>query len=49
VLIAKKTKQNLHDFMGWENYDALIRDNDLIDIEILKDIQKKHLLWRKNH
>jgi len=42
------TKQALHDFMGWENYDARIRDDDLIDIEILNDIREQHQQWFKN-
>jgi uncharacterized Ntn-hydrolase superfamily protein len=35
----------LHDFMGWENYDARMRDDDLIDTEVLEDIRKKHQTW----
>jgi hypothetical protein len=35
----------LHDFMGWENYDARIRDDDRIDLEVLEDIRRKHRLW----
>ncbi len=37
-----QTQKSLHDFMGWENYDERIRDDDLIDIEVLHDIRKKH-------
>jgi uncharacterized Ntn-hydrolase superfamily protein len=31
----------LHDFMGWENYDERIRDDGLIDREVLEDIRAK--------
>lgn len=37
--------QALRDFMGWENYDERIRDDDLIDLEVLDDIRIKHALW----
>ena len=36
------TRKCLHDFMGWENYDERIRDDDRIDIEVLEDIRKKY-------
>lgn len=36
------TQKSLHDFMGWENYDERMRDDNLIDIEVLEDIRKKH-------
>jgi uncharacterized Ntn-hydrolase superfamily protein len=39
------TKKSLRDFMGWENYDERIRDDDLIDLEVLADIRSKHLSW----
>ena len=39
------TKSALQDFMGWENYDERIRDDDLIDLEVLQDIREKHRLW----
>jgi uncharacterized Ntn-hydrolase superfamily protein len=39
------TKRALQDFMGWENYDERIRDDDLIDCEVLADIRVKHALW----
>jgi len=45
----KQTKQSLHDFMGWENYDARIRNDNLIDFEILEDIRKQHRLWLKDN
>ncbi len=32
----------LRDFMGWENYDERIRDDDLIDLEVLADIRNKY-------
>lgn len=35
----------LQDFMGWENYDERIRDDDLIDREVLQDIRTKHRDW----
>ncbi len=35
----------LRDFMGWENYDERIRDDDLIDLEVLADMRVKHALW----
>jgi uncharacterized Ntn-hydrolase superfamily protein len=34
------TKKSLRDFMGWENYDERIRDDDLIDREVLEDIRR---------
>ena len=39
----------LRDFMGWENYDERIRDDDLIDLEVLADIRAKHAvgLWEQ--
>jgi uncharacterized Ntn-hydrolase superfamily protein len=36
------TKQALKDFMGWENYDERVRDDDQIDKEVLEDIRLKH-------
>ena len=39
----------LRDFMGWENYDERIRDDDRIDLEVLEDIRQKHALWLKQH
>jgi uncharacterized Ntn-hydrolase superfamily protein len=38
----QQTQKSLHDFMGWENYDERMRDDDLIDLEVLNDIRKKH-------
>lgn len=34
-------RRALHDFMGWENYDERIRDDGLIDREVLADIRRK--------
>jgi hypothetical protein len=31
--------------MGWENYDERIREDDLIDLEVLEDIRCKHAAW----
>jgi len=39
----------LRDFMGWENYDERIRDDDRIDLEVLDDIRQKHALWLRAH
>lgn len=41
-----KTKKALQDFMGWENYDVRIRDDDQIDREVLSDIRKGYEEWR---
>lgn len=43
------TKKALKDFMGWENYDERIRDDDLIDLEVLEDIRSKHMAWLRRH
>jgi uncharacterized Ntn-hydrolase superfamily protein len=39
----------LRDFMGWENYDERIRDDDLIDLEVLADMRQKHAVWLRTH
>lgn len=39
------TRKALRDFMGWENYDERMRDDDLIDMEVLEDIRAKHAAW----
>ncbi|HRD66162.1 MAG TPA: DUF1028 domain-containing protein [Candidatus Competibacter sp.] len=39
------TLKALRDFMGWENYDERIREDDLIDLEVLADMRQKHALW----
>jgi uncharacterized Ntn-hydrolase superfamily protein len=41
-----KTKKALQDFMGWENYDVRIRDDDQIDKEVLADIRKNFAEWK---
>lgn len=41
------TSKALQDFMGWENYDVRIRQDDLIDKEVLEDIRKNYVDWRK--
>jgi uncharacterized Ntn-hydrolase superfamily protein len=41
------TKKALQDFMGWENYDVRIRNDDLIDKEVLEDIRKNYSAWKK--
>lgn len=41
-----KTKKALQDFMGWENYDVRIRDDDQIDKEVLDDIRKNYSAWK---
>ncbi len=39
----------LRDFMGWENYDERIRDDDRIDLEVLADMRQKHAVWLRAH
>ncbi len=39
----------LRDFMGWENYDERIRNDDLIDLDVLADMRQKHALWLQTH
>ncbi len=41
------TKKALQDFMGWENYDVRIRQDDKIDKEVLGDIRKNYAEWKK--
>jgi uncharacterized Ntn-hydrolase superfamily protein len=41
------TKHALRDFMGWENYDVRIRDDNQIDAEVLEDIRKNFSAWKK--
>lgn len=43
------TLKALRDFMGWENYDERIRSDDLIDLEVLADMRRKHALWLQAH
>jgi uncharacterized Ntn-hydrolase superfamily protein len=42
-----RTKKALQDFMGWENYDVRIRDDDHIDIQVLEDIRRNYADWKK--
>ena len=42
------THKALNDFMGWENYDVRIRQDDLIDTEVLNDIRKNYSGWKAN-
>lgn len=39
------THKALNDFMGWENYDVRIRQDDQIDTEVLNDIRKNYTEW----
>lgn len=41
-----KTKKALQDFMGWENYDVRVRDDNQIDREVLDDIRKNYAEWK---
>jgi uncharacterized Ntn-hydrolase superfamily protein len=41
------TMKALQDFMGWENYDVRIRDDNKIDKEVLEDIRKNYSVWKK--
>jgi uncharacterized Ntn-hydrolase superfamily protein len=41
------TKRALQDFMGWENYDVRIRDDNKIDREVLDDIRKNYATWKR--
>jgi uncharacterized Ntn-hydrolase superfamily protein len=41
------TRQALKDFMGWENYDVRVRDDDLIDRQVLADIRRNFAAWRE--
>ncbi len=42
------TKKTLKDFMYWENYDERVRDDNMIDKEVLIDLQKNYQVWKKN-
>lgn len=46
-IFDEETKKALRDFMGWENYDERIRDDDLIDLEVLEDIRRNHAARKK--
>ena len=41
------TKKALQDFMGWENYDVRIREDNQIDKEVLDDIRKNYAEWKE--
>ena len=41
-----RTKTALQNFMGWENYDVRIRDDNQIDREVLDDMRKKYQEWK---
>ncbi|MCI0706892.1 MAG: DUF1028 domain-containing protein [Ignavibacteriae bacterium] len=41
------TSKALQDFMGWENYDVRIRQDDMIDKEVLADIRNNYANWKK--
>lgn len=43
---AQEEIKALQRFMGWENYDNRMRNDDLIDIEVLDDIRKQHQVYR---
>jgi len=43
-----KTKKALQDFMGWENYDIRVREDDQIDREVLSDIRKNYSEWKSS-
>ena len=45
-LFDAKSKKALQDFMGWENYDIRVRDDDQIDREVLDDIRKNYADWK---
>lgn len=40
------THKALNDFMGWENYDVRIRQDNKIDTEVLQDIRKNYSDWK---
>ena len=40
------TLKSLNDFMGWENYDVRIRNDDKIDKEVLEDIRANYRAWK---
>jgi uncharacterized Ntn-hydrolase superfamily protein len=43
-----KTKKALQDFMGWENYDIRVREDNQIDREVLSDIRKNYMEWKSS-
>jgi uncharacterized Ntn-hydrolase superfamily protein len=48
-IFDETTKKALQDFMGWENYDVRIREDDKIDREVLQDIRNNYSAWLKKH
>jgi hypothetical protein len=46
-MFDETTKKALQDFMGWENYDVRIREDDKIDREVLQDIRNNYSAWLK--
>ena len=48
-VVDAATIKALADFMGWENYDVRIRQDDQIDKEVLEDIRKNYSEWRVRH
>lgn len=48
-IFDEMTKKALQDFMGWENYDVRIREDDKIDREVLQDIRNNYSAWLKKH
>jgi uncharacterized Ntn-hydrolase superfamily protein len=45
-LFDAATKKAWRDFMGWENYDVRIRDDDQVDREVLADTRKNFAAWK---
>jgi uncharacterized Ntn-hydrolase superfamily protein len=43
------THKALNDFMGWENYDVRIRQDNKIDTEVLDDIRANYSQWKAKH
>jgi uncharacterized Ntn-hydrolase superfamily protein len=43
------TKHSLQDFMYWENYDERVRDDNLIDREVLSDVRKNYHDFKIKH
>jgi uncharacterized Ntn-hydrolase superfamily protein len=42
------TQKALQDFMGWENYDVRIRQDDRMDRVVLADMRAKYAAWRES-
>lgn len=43
------TLKALNDFMGWENYDVRMRNDNRIDREVLEDIRRNFADWKRTH